>query len=216
MSIRFSITLGGMTSAELADLAARVEDAEGLHARIAGEAENFIKDHGRIKSAKEHDTARGLGASPTGHLAEAYEGIESDSSAAGASLWFPGAGRLARGFGGAVIRPVNSKYLTIPVHKDAYGKRARELDDLFPMRVGPKKQLVLARRVEGEENQLLRARTNQRRNKRRFATTEIMYVLATEVYQPPDFSLIPFDDLREMSTNVGEMWMDEQISEFNS
>jgi hypothetical protein len=101
--------------------------------------------------------------------------------------------------------PVNSKYLTIPVHKDAYGKRAREIDDLFFMRVGTRNTPVLARRVEGDENQLLRARPNQRRRARRFTSAEVMYVLAAKAEIDEDRGLIPFDELEEvMSFSVAE------------
>lgn len=32
---------------------------------------------------------------------------------------------------GGTVRPVRARFLTIPTHEEAYGKRAREFDDLF-------------------------------------------------------------------------------------
>jgi len=38
---------------------------------------------------------------------------------------------LRQRYKGGVITPKNAAYLTIPIHPDAHGKRAREFDDLF-------------------------------------------------------------------------------------
>jgi hypothetical protein len=91
------------------------EQVVGLHAdaRIAGDAEIFLKKAGKQIAATQHRTANTLGATPTGHLGEAYEGIESSSGADKIELLIPGASRLRAAFGSYVVRPKNSKYLTI-------------------------------------------------------------------------------------------------------
>jgi hypothetical protein len=208
--IRVDLTVDGVTG--LAEFAASLQDPSGLHARMAGEGEKFVKARGAETAAGEHRTANRLGANPTGHLAEAYEGIEGVSDESSARLLIPGATRLRAAFGRYVLEPRNgSRYLTIPVHRDAYGRRAREIDDLFFMRVGPRKTPVLARRTEGEENTLLRARPNQRRARRRFATAEILYVLVGKVTIEEDRGLIPFDDLAEEARDSAEAYIDEQV-----
>jgi len=213
MSYRIEININ--EDSQLQYLRGAVLDKEGLHARIAGEAERFVKGPdvaGRI-SAEQHRTASKLGANPTGHLAEAYEGIESASDATAARLIVPGSTRLSAAFGKQVLTPKNSKFLTIPTHKDSYGKRARELDDLFVM-ARPGKALMLARREErvADPNSkiALRARPYQRgRVKDKDAGIEVMYVLLSKVEIPEDPTLIPFDKLE----TVAEVAADEFIND---
>ncbi len=83
---------------------------------------------------------------------------------------------IAQRFFGGVIRPKTAKYLTIPVHPAAYGKRAREFSDL-EMIFGPGGQPVgLARKAKG---------------KRTFG--EVYYLLVRQATQQPDPSVLPTD-----------------------
>jgi hypothetical protein len=192
MSLRVDIDTSGLDTRELADLSARMQDSAGLHARIAGDAEIFVKERGKVTAAGEHRSASRLGAIPTGHLSEAYEGIESISTAQSASLLVPGATRLRAAFGRYVITPKNgSKFLTIPVAREAYGKRAGEFEDLFFMRAGPRKTPLLARDA-GQGFQT-------------------MYFLTPKAEIPEDKNLIPFDDLAEEARDSAEAFIDESI-----
>jgi len=192
MSLRVDIDMAGLSARELGTLSAALNDRVGLHAKIAGEAELFVKERGRVTSAGEHRSANRLGAQPTGHLAEAYEGIESVSTAESASLLVPGASRLRAAFGRYVITPKNgSKFLTIPVAREAYGKRAGEFTDLFFLRAGPRKTPLLARnRGQGFET---------------------MYFLTPKAEIPEDTNLIPFEDLAAEARDSAEAFIDEAI-----
>lgn len=193
MSLRVDIDVTGLSAEDLRGLAAKLQDGAGLHARIAGDAELFVKERGRVTSAGEHRSASKLGATPTGHLSEAYEGIESISSAESASLLVPGASRLRAAFGRYTLTPKNgSKFLTIPVAREAYGKRAGEFDDLFFLRAGPRKTPLLARDTG-----------------RGFQT---MYFLTPKAEIPEDKNLIPFDDLAEEARDSAEAFIDESIA----
>lgn len=208
MSIQVTLAYEGI---DLTELREALGDSTGLNARVAGDAEKFLKREGPRIAADKHRTADKLGANPTGHLTEAYEGIEGISDANSATLLIPSASRLRAAFGTYVLTPKNAKFLTIPAHKDAYGKRAGEFDDLFFMRVGPRKTPVLARRVEGTEDRLLRARPYQRRDNRRVAEAEILYVLARKAIIPEDPTLIPMDALSEEARDSAEAYLDELI-----
>jgi len=192
MSLRVQISLAGLDADDLARLSESFRDGAGLHARIAGDAEIFVKARGRVTAQTEHRTANRLGARPTGHLSEAYEGIESQSTAAAASLLVPGASRLRAAFGRYVITPrAGSKFLTIPVAAEAYGRRAREFDDLFFLRAGPRKTPILARNAGGG--------------------LQTLYVLVPKAEIPEDKNLIPFDDLADEARDSAEAFLDEAI-----
>jgi hypothetical protein len=190
-----------------------LSDRRGLYARLAGDAEAFMRRVGPGIAAQNHRTADTLGARRTGHLENAYAAIEGDSDNDEARLWVPRASRLRAAFGAYRLTPVNgSRYLTLPVHPDAYGRRARELRDLFFMRVGPAGVPVLARRAEGRQQEGLKRRTYQRRKARaRYTVAEILYVLATSVDIPAQPGLIPFDELTETIGISAEAYLDEAI-----
>jgi hypothetical protein len=212
MSVAVNITLTGIPSPELGALASLLREPGSMYARIAGDAEKFVKTHGRQTSLSEHRTAERLGATPTGHLQDAYEAIESASDESAATLFIPRGSRLRAAFGDYTIRPrAGKKYLTIPANAEAYGKRAGEFDDLFFMRVGPKKSPVLARRKAGIENVLLATRPGQRRAARRFTQAEIMYFLTRESNIPADPKLIPMDELTEEARDSAEAFIDETV-----
>lgn len=201
----------------LRELSATVLDKEGLHARIAGNVERFVKGPdvaGKI-SAEQHRTASKLGATPTGHLAEAYEGIESESDATAARLVIPSGTRLTAAFGKQVLTPQKSKFLTIPTHKDSYGRRARELDDLFVIS-RPGKALMLARREERTDDPnsklALRSRTYKRsRAKDKDAGIEVMYLLLKSVEIPEDKTLLPFSKMEEEAEDAVEEFIDDAV-----
>lgn len=208
MSIKITLEIPAGT---YSDLAKKLENPAELHARAAGETEKYLKEFGRAKAINEHRTAQTLGAQPTGHLADAYEGIEAISDSASVTVLVPAASRLRAAFGKYVLTPKNAKFLTIPAQREAYGKRAREFDDLFPMRTGPNKTLVLARRVEGSDNINPRGRTNQRRAGRRSAQAEVMYVLVNKATIPEDRSLIPFEDLPGVMEDAALAFVDDAV-----
>ena len=197
----------------LDELGNALTDRRGLYARLAGDAEAFMRRVGPGIAAQNHRTADTLGARRTGHLELAYAAIEGDSDNDEARLWVPRASRLRAAFGAYRVAPTNgSRYLTIPVHADAYGRRARELRDLFFMRVGPAGVPVLARRAEGKQQEGLKRRTYQRRKARaRYTIAEILYVLVTSVEIPAQPGLFPFDELREEMADSAELYMVEAV-----
>lgn len=178
------------TSAESLQLIRRkLADKAGLHARMAGEAEKFIKTRGRATSAGEHRTATRLGATPSGHLEKAYQQIEGQSDATAASLLVPRATRLRAAFGAYVLTPGAGKtYLTIPVAAAAYGKRAGEIDGLQFMRVGPNKTPILAK-PDGQGR----------------ITTYFILVKKANIAE--DAKLIPFAEIYQTAADAAELYL---------
>ncbi len=193
MSLKVTLETTGMTAEQLGALDAEMANRLALHEKIAGEAEAYILLRGPVESATRHRTATRLGASPTGHLEKDYakaKGVADESSAA---LLLPRASRLRAAFGPYVCRPgPGHKFLTIPVNAAAYGRRAREFDDLVPIRAGPKKTLILARDL-GE------------------GRLETMYVLVPSVSIPEDSSLINWDKLAEVVRDTAEEYFDKAV-----
>lgn len=172
--LNISLTISADAAAALQRLRGGLADRAQLHARIAGSAERMVKRYGRETAGSQHRTATRLGAAPTRHLEKAYNDIESKSDGSGAFLLVPRASRLRAAFGDYIVSPGSGKkYLTIPANAAAYGRRAREFEDLVFMRVGPRMTPVLARKTEGG--------------------MEIMYFLTKSARIKQDRDLIPFD-----------------------
>lgn len=83
---------------------------------------------------------------------------------------------IAQRYFGGTIRPKSAKFLTIPVHPAAYGKRAREFSDLEVIFGAGGQPVALARKARG-----------------RHAFGEIYYRLVRSVTQAPDPSVLPSD-----------------------
>ena len=165
-------------------LVERLEDRRGMHGEIAKAAEKFTKEF--VSRVPDHATATRLGAKPTGHLART------------ARVRVPRASRLRAAFGTYVVRPgPGRKYLTIAQAAEAYGRRAKEIEGLVPMRVGPMRQLVLARKGEGGKGM----------------TT--FYRLVTEATIPEDRSLLPLDQLPEVARRVAAAYLRGMSGESN-
>lgn len=95
-------------------------------------------------------------------------------------------------FFGGTIRPKTAKYLTIPVHPNAHGKRAREFDLEVVFGEGGKPIALatkgtLRREVTQTRSGNIRSRNVGRRG-------EIYYRLVRQVVQQPDVSVLPRPD----------------------
>lgn len=187
-----NITIEYSSANELAFLTEALANQPAMHERIARQSLLFVKNFGSQKAQTEHRTATNLGARPTRHLERAYAGIESQHDASSARLLVPRASRLRAAFGAYMLIATAAGYLTLAVHPDAYGRRAREFEDLFPIRVGPRQSLVLVREVEG-------------------GGLETMYFLTKSVNIPEDASLIPFQEIFDEAADAVEAYLDEAI-----
>jgi len=193
MSIQITIKLQEVPDDAINDVVAGLQDFQTMNSQIAGDAEIFLKKWGERVAPTQHKSAQRLGATPTGHLADAYQAIEVQSTREGAFILVPRASRLRAAFGKYVLTPKNgSKFLTIPASAEAYGKRAREFDDLFVV-ARPGKKLFLAR-TEAD------------------GSLKSMYFLTKEAEIPEDSNLIPFDLLAEEAADSVEAYVDNLIS----
>ncbi len=194
MTPSVKIILSGFDAAKLRPLRAAMESRADLHNRIATDAEIFVKEAGSATAATEHKISNRLGATPTGHLQDAYEQIQHQSTADEATLLVPRASRLRAAFGAYVLTPgQNRQFLTIPACAEAYGHRAGEFADLFCVRVGPQKTPVLARSTGP-------------------GRIQTMYVFVKQTSIPEDAGLIPFAGIQTKATESAGAFVDEAIS----
>ncbi len=102
---------------------------------------------------------------------------------------------IAQRYFGGTIRPKVAKFLTIPVHPRAYGKRAREFDlelvfgrDGIPYALATKANLVTI--IRQTKKGTVTRKLGGRRG-------EIMYRLVKQVTQKPDPTVLPHTELIE-------------------
>ncbi|MEO7933208.1 MAG: hypothetical protein ABIT76_08635 [Chthoniobacterales bacterium] len=136
------------------------------------EVQEVTRIHLRDIASTRHATAQRLGASPTGHLAQAAEkvagaAITADENEAALVFNHPG---LSRAFRDVTITPTKSKALTIPIAAVAYGRRAGEFAGLFLYK-GKTGNAFLALQEDGK--------------------LKLLYLLLRSVTQKQDRSLLP-------------------------
>lgn len=137
---------------------------------------DYISEH----EGEHHKTASKLGSAPTGNYSpEKVKLNESQSSGNSnesiASLDLSEIKGITRAFHDLDIEPVNSEYLTIPLHASAVGKSPRDIEGLF--------------RPRSKNNGYLDVLAVKDNGGLRF-----MYALSKSVHQTIDPSLLPSEE----------------------
>jgi hypothetical protein len=166
-----------------------------LHEAAGHEVQRITADHVAVIAQTRHATANRLGASPTGHFAQAAEKISAGSDlsadASGATLTISHVG-FTRAFRSVKIAPKTAKSLAIPIHAMSYGKRAAELWDRLGLFI-PKGGRIIAATIGG--------------------VLTPMYVLVKSVTQKQDRSLLPSDAQFQAAAVVGAKgWLGMALS----
>lgn len=169
----------------LARLEHRLTDRTDLHAHIAPQVEELTRSYIRAEAPGRHKTAARLGASPTGHLARAASAVESGHDREQAFITIPRSTGLGRAFRDFELTPKGGKkWLTIPAHRSAYGRRAGEFDNLQFVPLG---------------NDLAALVTRTRSD----AKWTVIYWLKKEVTIPQDRDLLPSDAAYRAAAEMG-------------
>lgn len=149
----------------------------GLHEAVGRRALSLTRNHLLQIAETRHETAQSLGASPSGHWAQATEKttMKSSEEMALISVKHPGIGRAAHDVD---IVPKGGMYLTIALIAAAYNRRARRVPGLFFVR--PK----------GADYALL----GKREGKGESAQVTWWYLLVQSVHQQQDRSLMPSEE----------------------
>lgn len=132
-----------------------------------------------------------LGGKRTNFYAQAGRGTNFVVEADGITVSIPSVG-IAQRFYGGVIRPKASKFLTIPVHPAAHGKRAREMD--LEVIFGEGGRPIALATKSTRAVQITQNRRGEAVRKSIGRRGEIMFLLKKSVTQAPDPTVLPRTD----------------------
>ena len=146
-----------------------------------------------------HDTANRLGATPSGHLAQAARAVEdapvsTDAESGSFVINHPG---MVRAFRDVTIVPRAAKALAIPLNAEAYNRRPRQF--------GPDAFFVFRSKTTG--NAFLAKRQKEKGEK-----PLLMYLLVKSVHQPQDRTLLPSDaEWAAAAVEAADEWFNKKI-----
>lgn len=158
-------------------------DRSGLNEAIGIEELALFRNHLIALAESRHGTANALGATPSGHLAQAAEKTTMRSDASGATITITQPG-MRRAFGDVDIFPgPGKKALTIPLTAEAYNRRAIGMVGLFAIRSKEGKGLLV--RKDGAGGLVA------------------LYLLVSSVHQKQDRTLLPSDEEIITAAKIG-------------
>jgi hypothetical protein len=163
ISIRIDKRLPGLERAERA-----LRDATLAHA-AGGAVARLLQDHFRARNSR----GNRLGGARTNYWASAAKAVSWKADSSGATVTVSHIG-IGHHYHGGTIKPVNSKYLTIPAVAKAHGRRAREFGNLTAVifRKGRLGALIEKSGQKGEES-------------------KVIYWLVAKATKQPDPSVLP-------------------------
>jgi hypothetical protein len=128
LTISIDVTGAKQTEERARRVAKVLQDRGPLHAAIA---KDVMADTKRfLKKSASHRSASSLGATPTGFRARNAAALSARSDDTQAVLVIPRRTGLGRAFGQVVLVPGSGRtYLTLPGHKDTYGKTMRDFPE---------------------------------------------------------------------------------------
>lgn len=154
---------------------------------------NLIQSHFLAYANAHHDTADRLGAKHTKHMERAARDMSHESHSDGGEIHLTMAG-IGRAFHDVEIHPVEATRLTIPISRESYGKRAREVEQRYG-------RLFMFRSKAG--NDILAANVTRGRGRRRTRTLLPLYLLRDSVFQRQDPDMLPTEQEVRRVANEG-------------
>lgn len=185
MELHFDISDEGLRR-RLSKLASP-ELMQGLHEALGTAVLERLKDHLSQMSVSRHKTAGRLGATHTGfyeHAAGRTIMRKADTKEAVVAVEnTPG---LSRAYHDLHITPKRGSWLTIPLHRSAYGNRVADLRNMGHKVFRPGVARILAETTAQREEY-----TDKDGKKRRRAKLRPLYALVKSVRVPRDKGLLP-------------------------
>lgn len=175
---------------------AQLRNRLGLNQSIGLSVRNLVRDHLLGLAETRHDTARALGAQPSGHLGRAAENttFDFDQDYAKVGINSPGIARAVRDI--TITPQAPRKFLTFPVIAEAYNQRAYRVRGLVAIITGTTGVLMMPRRGRSVTYKTRRYSGPDKykeveKKGGRFGT--VWYVLVRSVTQRQDRTLLPTD-----------------------
>lgn len=177
----------------------------GMHEQIQQTLVEKLKDHIGIMSITRHKTADRLGATHTGFYEKArgrVVGRKADEKEAVVAIEnTPG---LSRAFRDLHITPKTARWLTIPIHRTAYGKSVADLRSLGHKVFRPGSARILAETTEQTEQY-----TDREGRKRTRRKLRPLYALVKSVRIPRDKGLLPqAGEIRRLAKEAAEDYVE--------
>lgn len=166
---------------------------------IGDAGKRVLVDHYTTKQADpaSHASAGRLGARPSGLFADFARSTSWAENSTGVELSVNHVAARQRYLGGT-IKPINSKYLTIPANSHAYGRRAREVGVTLKFMFAPdptsgrmRPALVAPDAVTKPTG---KARKDGTRRERTIRPSGVYYWLVRQARQNPDPTVLPTDN----------------------
>jgi len=154
-----------------------------LKLRMGKSVSELVRRHLRTRNTTHRNK---LGGRRTNFWARASEAVNFEATPDGALVSVSQEGVLQQ-YRGGIIRPVNAKALTIPVHPKAHGKSAGEFKDLVYVKQKPGRRSLglLISRPKGKQ------------------LGEVFFVLLRSVRQKPDPTVLPTEaEIKETVSNT--------------
>lgn len=176
MSLEMKVVMPVKASQIARYLVRELGDLTATNTRVAASEEAFFRDYLTETASFRHRTAQRLGAEATGFLERAAESPEGTADDKAAYIHLSPREAFARAFGRVTITPkAGSKWLTIPAHRLAYGRRAGTMPGLDFVQFSEDLAALVGRAKSTGES-------------------TVYYWLKKEVTQEQDRSLLPSDE----------------------
>lgn len=152
----------------------RPGERKELHRFMGLALADGCREYVRKTAGRRHSTANELGATPTDFYFDGADTILDRSDGRSARLVMSSA-VFRRAFETFTVTPVKARALTLAVHRESYGRSAREFGDLFIFKSKETGDAFLARNDGGGE-------------------ITVLYLLKASVTQRQDRTLLPDDE----------------------
>ncbi len=210
--INLQIEVSDTATPALVELMESEKDLTEFHRQLAMEMAEATRRHIREAARTRHTTRTrlGLAASSGRYLSDAAGSVEASGDRDGVSLHVAGA-IFRRVNGPVTVRPRERRYLTIPVHAEALGRRAQEL--WWPANPSTRPRASRRRRmmqglifIRSRRGNLLLARPNAD------GSITPYYALKTQVVLPQDAGLLPSpEQLGRVAERAASWYLDKQM-----
>lgn len=187
--MKIEVAMNDLASAAIRGTLAKLSDRTALHAEMGFAVETLVARHMRATKVPQGNR---LGAPSTGFWKAAIESITGSADADGAVVSIPHRGAALQYYGGTVSAK-SKPYLTIPIHKRAHGKFARELGVKLYRFVSKAGNLILATDPKPQRAASGRPR-RERTGPPRYRGGIPMYVLKKAVTIRAHSDVLPGDD----------------------
>jgi hypothetical protein len=185
MKLKFSLNTSEIR-AKLGKITSQEKRREILQT-VGADIHDKVQRHIGEMSVLRHKTANRLGAEPSKHFENATGRVVlREVTAERATVVIENTPGLSRAYQDLHIQPVRARWLTIPIHRDAYNKRVADLRGMGHKIFRPGKARILAETTTRTETYTDKSGKTRKRKKLR-----PLYALVKSVRVPRDKGLLP-------------------------